>query len=119
MKSFKIDNQGGFSSYDNSKLALSPKKKFKEEEAKFSSVSSTVETLEPLDVSADKGFSSALNSWMNRAMDSTKYIAEKVGELDLGTKLISTSNVIAEKTSNLVDKAAEVAVRILYFNLHF
>lgn len=60
----------------------------------------------------DLGFTSALNSWMSTAIDNTKFLAGKVGELEIGTKLMNTGNVVAEQGSNLVDKATEVAVII-------
>lgn len=59
----------------------------------------------------DGGFSSSLNSWMGKAIDSTKYIAGKVGGLELGSTLLSTGNVVAETGSNLVDQATEAAVK--------
>jgi len=108
LKSFKIDNQGGFSTYDNTKLQVSASKP--KEESKFSSVSSSEPGEFIIDSSTDKGFSSALNSWMSKAIDSTKFIAGKVGELELGSTLMNTTSVVAEKGSNLVDKAAEAAV---------
>jgi hypothetical protein len=109
LKSFKIDNQGGFSSYDNSKLPLSASKP--KEENKFVSISSTSEAGDIIaENSPDKGFSSALNSWMSKGIDSTKFFAGKVGELDLGSTIMNTTSVVAEKGSNLVDKATEAAV---------
>ncbi len=111
MKSFKIDNQGGFSSYDNAKLPLSASKS--KEENKFVSISSNSETGGIIEENpSDKGFSSALNSWMSKAIDSTRFIAGKVGELDLGSTIMNTTSSVAEKGSNLVDKATEAAVLI-------
>jgi len=111
LKSFKIDNQGGFSSYDNSKIAVSAKPK---EESKYASVTSDAGELIVDNNSADKGFSSAMNSWMSKAIDSTKFIAGKVGELELGSTLINTTSSVAEKGSILVDKATEAAVNTFY-----
>lgn len=80
------------------------------EENKFVSVSSNNDAGEIIeDNLTDKGFSSALNSWMSRAIDSTKFFAGKVGELG-GSTIINTTSVVAEKGSNLVDKATEAAV---------
>ena len=49
---------------------------------------------------------------MSSAISNTKFLAGKVGEFEIGTKLMNTGNVVAESGSNLVDKAAEVAVNI-------
>lgn len=84
------------------------------EENKFVSISSSSDAGEIMEEnSSDKGFSSALNSWMSKAIDSTKFIAGKVGELELGSTIMNTSSVFAEKGSNLVDKATEAAVIII------
>lgn len=115
-----MDNVGGFSTYDSVKLAIN-NPKIKKEEDKFASVSSENNEIIP-DGEKDSGFTSALNSWMSTAINSTKLLAGKVGELEIGTKIINTGNVLGEQGSNLVDKATEVAVRfflLFYFFLLF
>lgn len=89
------------------------------EESKFVSISSSSEAGEIVEEnSPDKGFSSALNSYMSKAIDSTKFFAGKVGELDIGSTIMNTTSVVAEKGSNLVDKATEAAVKLIYNNLY-
>jgi hypothetical protein len=67
-------------------------------------------------VSSDQGtevdgrFAGALNNWMSNAVNSTKYIANKVGEMEIGSKIINTGNVVAETGSNIVYKGTEAAV---------
>jgi hypothetical protein len=48
---------------------------------------------------------------MSKAISNTKFLAGKVGEMDIHTKLLETGNEFAKKGSNLVDKATEYTVR--------
>jgi len=48
---------------------------------------------------------------MNTAISNTYVLVGKVGELEIGTKLLKTGNFAAEQGSNLVDRATEVAVK--------
>ncbi len=70
-------------------------------EDKFKSISSTTVTEE---TEVDDSFGHKLNGWMSQAMSTTKYIGEEIG-----TKLISTTTVVAETGSSLLDKGTVVA----------
>ena len=74
---------------------------------KFKSVTSS-DDKEVSDV--DSGFIGGLNNWMSKAVDSTKFIAGKVGDMELGNKIMTTGNVIGETGSNIVNKGTEAAV---------
>lgn len=56
------------------------------------------------------GLTSIISSWLNKAIDSSKYFVNKVGELELGSKLIDVTSLVAETTSILFDRTAELAV---------
>jgi hypothetical protein len=73
-------------------------------EDKFKSVSSSD------DIETDKGFVGGLNDWMSKAVNSTKYVAEKIGDLEIGSKIYNTGNVIGETGSSFVNKGTEFSV---------
>ncbi len=58
----------------------------------------------------DSGFIGGLNAWMSKAVNSTKYMASKVGDLEIGNKIITTGSAVAETGSNFVTKGTEAAV---------
>lgn len=49
----------------------------------------------------DKGFVNLFNNWMTKAYDSTKYLAEKVGELDISNKIGETGSTILNKGTEI------------------
>jgi hypothetical protein len=84
--------------------------KTKKEIDRFKSVSSSSSDFD--NSTNDTGFLNSLNTWVGSSIDGTKYITNKFGELEIGTKLVNTGSVIAETGSNLVTKGTEVAVKI-------
>jgi hypothetical protein len=58
----------------------------------------------------DSGFIGGLNNWMSKAINSTKFIASKVGDMEIGNKIINTGSVVAETGSNIVTKGVEASV---------
>jgi len=74
-------------------------------EDKFKSISNTAP-----DIEGEEGFVTQLNNWMFKAINSTKIIANKFGDLEIGNKIINTGSVVAETGSNIIDKGTDVAV---------
>ena len=114
LKSLKTsDNIGGFSSYESNKLAINSKKPKDKDEDKnillyLSSENTNTNTEKDKD--SNLGFTYNLNSWMSSAIDNTKILTEKVINLEIGSKLMETGNVLATQGSNLVDKATVITV---------
>jgi hypothetical protein len=77
----------------------------KSNEDKFKSISNTAP-----DIEGEEGFVTQLNNWMFNAINSTKYIANKFGELEIGNKIMNTGTVVAETGSTIIDKGTDVAV---------
>ena len=77
-------------------------------EDKFKAISNTTP-----DVESEDGFVTKLNGWMFKAMNSTMYIANKFGELEIGSKIINTGSAVVETGSTIIDKGTEVAVNIV------
>lgn len=49
----------------------------------------------------ENSFKNMLNVWMSKAYDSTKFIAGKVGELDIGGKVVSVGNAVLDKGTEI------------------
>ena len=108
LKSYKIDNQGGFNTYDPRKTPLVSKKS--KDDNKFASISS-----ENNNNGEDGGFSLSFNGWFSGVVNSTKFLAGKVGELDIGSTIINTGNIFIDKGSYILNKATEASVRNKFF----
>jgi hypothetical protein len=105
LKSLSVDNYNPNS--DSTKYSSISKSGVKSHGDKLKSLKSVSSDKEP---ELDVGFVGALNNWMSNAVNSTKYIANKVGELEIGSKIINTGSVVAETGSSIVNKGTEVAV---------
>lgn len=77
---------------------------------KFKSISSS----DVDDENVDPGFRGALNNWMSKPVNSIKFIANKVGEMEIGSKIYYTGSAITETGSNIVTKGTEFSVYKLY-----
>jgi hypothetical protein len=108
LKGLGVDNYSGNVISDSNKYASVSKSGTKTKEEKIKSVTSS-DDKEHQEV--DSGFVGGLNNWMSKAINSTKFIAGKVGEMELGSKIMTTGNVVAETGSNIVTRGTEAAVR--------
>ena len=75
------------------------------EQNKFGSVGS-----EASNVDDKESFSNLLNGWMTKFVDGTKNIANKVGEMEIGKKIVSTGSKIS---GAVLDKGTQITVRII------
>lgn len=88
---------------------------------KYGSISSTGARLESsMRVETDlnrisTGFIGDLNRWMAKPVNSVKFIANKVGKggFEIGSRIISTTQVMAQRGSDIVTKGTEAAVTLL------
>jgi hypothetical protein len=107
LKGLSIDSNYNPNIPDSAKFSSVSKSGIKnytsDEKTSFGSVSSSSEE--------DSGFIGNLNSWMGKAINSAKYVADKVGDFEIGNKIMTTGNAITETGSNIVNKGTEVAVR--------
>ena len=63
-----------------------------------------------------ESFSHLLNGWMTKFVDGTKNIANKVGEMEIGKKIVDTGSKIS---GAVLDKGTQISVRILYTNIYY
>jgi len=103
LKNLSADN---YTAPDLKPVRINPTK-----EDKFKSVSNTTP-----DVETEDGFVTKLNGWMFKAMNSTMYIANKFGELEIASKIINTGSAVVETGSTIIDKGTQVAVKIIYIH---
>lgn len=75
------------------------------EQNKFGSVGS-----ESTNVDDKESFSNLLNGWMTKFVDGTRNIANKVGEMEIGKKIVNTGSKIS---GAVLDKGTQITVRII------
>jgi hypothetical protein len=105
LKSLNADTYSGIP--DSSKYSSISTNGVKPGDDKFKSVSSDGD---PGESGNDSGFIGQLNSWMGHAYGSTKYIAGKVKDMEIGTKIINTGSVFTNAGGAILDKGTEAAV---------
>lgn len=74
-------------------------------EDKYKSISNSTPDLE-----SEEGFLNQLNNWMFNAINSTKFIANKFGEMEIGNTIINTGSAVVETGSTIIDKGTQAAV---------